>query len=318
MRMTAAHPGAIGVVQLLGDVLPLIRSLVGGSRADDFPIGCVKLAPLGGIDDGLIARLDERVAQLMPHGGPRVMQRLIERLIELGATPCDESAISARSLYPEAADEIEAIAMHAMAHAASPAAIDLLLHQPRVWRQRPILTDDDRARSQRLNRLIAPPLVVLAGPPNVGKSTLSNALLGRSMSIAIDMPGTTRDYTAARVELMGLTVIWHDTPGIRETGDAIEGKAIALARSLIARADVLIAMTDAGHDWPSLPREADLRVASKADLGHRDDADAHVCAITGEGLHELARRVREQLVPAADIAAADSQPWLFDERLLAT
>lgn len=315
MRMTAPHPGAIGIVQLWGDVLSLIRSLV-GNDADDLPIGCVKLATLGGIDDGLVARLSEYTAQLMPHGGPRVMQRLIERLIELGAAPCDESELSARSLYPEAADEIEAIVMRTIAHAASPAALDLLLHQPRVWRQRPTLTDDDLARSYRLNRLIVPPLVVLVGPPNVGKSTLSNALLGRSMSIAIDMPGTTRDYTAARIELAGLTVIWHDTPGIRETADAIEDKAIKLARSLIERADALIAITDSSHDWPSLPREADLRVASKADLGHRHDADVHVCAITGEGLHELTQLVRERLVPAADIAAAKSQPWLFDERLL--
>lgn len=315
MRMTAAHPGAIGIVQLWGDVLPLIRSLA-GNRADDLPVGCVKLATLGGIDDGLITRLSEHTAQLMPHGGPRVMQRLIERLIELGATTGEASTTEAKLLYPEAADEFEAIVMHTIAHAASPAAIDLLLHQPRVWRQRPTLTENDLARSHRLNRLVVPPLVVLAGPPNVGKSTLSNALLGRSMSIAIDMPGTTRDYTAARIELAGLTLIWHDTPGLRETADAIEDKAIELARSLIERADVLIAMTDPSHDWPSLPREADLRVASKADLGHRDDADVRVCAITGEGLRELAQLLCERLIPAADIAAAKSQPWLFDERLL--
>jgi tRNA modification GTPase len=155
----------------------------------------------------------------------------------------------------------------------------------------------------------------LAGPPNVGKSTLSNALVGRSMSIAVDMPGTTRDYTAARIELAGLVVNWHDTPGLRKTGDAIEAKAIDLARRLMAHADLLIAVTDTEHDWPILPREPDVRLASKADLAGRGDADVSISALTGDGVSELVRLVRDRLLPPDDCIAARERPWLFDERL---
>ena len=66
------------------------------------------------------------------------------------------------------------------------------------------LSEEDLARSRRLNRLIEPPLVVVVGAANVGKSTLGNALVGRSMSIATDLPGSTRDYTSGRVELAGV------------------------------------------------------------------------------------------------------------------
>src|SRR5690606_39018361 len=108
---------------------------------------------------------------------------------------------------------------------------------------------------------------------------LSNALLGRSMSIAIDLPGTTRDYTAALLEVAGLVVQWHDTPGIRTTRDPIEARAIELSRTLIECADLLIAITDAQHDWPELPRPPDLRLASKADAAARSDADLAVSGI---------------------------------------
>src|SRR5204863_1903126 len=102
--------------------------------------------------------------------------------------------------------------------------------------------------------------------PNVGKSTLSNALLGRSMSITLDMPGTTRDYIAGRIDLAGLVVNWHDTPGMHESRDPIERKAIALARKLLDRADLLISMADVQTGWADLPRQPDLQVMNKIDL----------------------------------------------------
>ena len=157
-------------------------------------------------------------------------------------------------------------------------------------------------------------IVVVAGPANVGKSTLSNVLIGRSMSIASDRPGTTRDYTAGRINLGGLVVDWYDTPGQRAGGDEIEREARELARPLIVGADCLVAMTDHEQPWPQLPRDPDLRVANKHDLGDRDDADLSISAATGAGIAELVTAVRDRLVRPDDLA--HTGPWLFDRRLV--
>ncbi len=189
VQTTPTQPGAIAILQLIGDSAGIMRTLTG---IDDWPIGRARLASFEDIDEGLAGRPAPNVTQLMPHGGPRVVDRLTRRLIELGAQP-SEADVDPERVYPEAADRFEALALAAVARAHSPLAIELLLDQPRRWRAEPALSDSDLARSRRLNRLIDPPIVVVAGPANVGKSTLSNALLGRSMSIALDLPGTTRD-----------------------------------------------------------------------------------------------------------------------------
>jgi tRNA modification GTPase len=309
IRATAPQPGAIAILQLVGEVAPVLQVLTGVA---DWPAGRARLVRFDDIDDGVAVRLADRAAQLMPHGGPRVVQSLVEWLARRGATVI-AAETSPEELFPEAQDRYEALALAAAARAASPLAIDLLLDQPRRWRAGIELTDEDRARSRRLDRLIAPPLVALAGPANVGKSTLSNALLGRSMSIAAEGPGTTRDYTAGRIELGGLVVIWHDTPGLRSTDDAVEQEGVDLARRLLERADFVIAVTDAEHGWPTLPKPFNLRLASKSDMGGRDDADLSVSATAGTGIVELVATVRDRLVPPADLEHPG--PWLFDPRL---
>ena len=323
--MTPPQPGAIAIVQLHGDVAAALAALCGDRT---WPIGRHRLVEIEDIDDTVVARLSETVAQLMPHGGVRVVQRLAARLAELGVRPTTADQMDPAKLFPEAQDQFEALMLVALARAASPMAIDLLLDQPRRWRefQRSghALADDDFARSTRLNRLIAPARVVIAGPANVGKSTLSNALLGRTMSITLDQPGTTRDYTVGRVDLADLVVDWHDTPGIRATDDPIERRAVELARRLISSCDLLIAMTDHEHGWPALPRESDLRVVNKVDL-QRDQAilcvlgptssamTLEISAIHGTGLAQLVQAVRDSLVFPNDLT--HSGPWLFDTRL---
>jgi tRNA U34 5-carboxymethylaminomethyl modifying GTPase MnmE/TrmE len=306
---TALRPGAIAILQLIGDVGPVLETLTGVA---DWPAGRPRLARFGDIDDGIAVRLTDRTAQLMPHGGTRVVQRLLEWLTRRGVVLAATDT-SPKDLFPEAQDRYEALALAAAARAASPLAIELLLDQPRRWGHAVELTGEDRARSRRLDRLVDPPVVALAGAANVGKSTLSNALLGRSMSIAADRPGTTRDYTSGRIELAGLVVDWHDTPGLRGTSDPDEMKAVDLARGLLDRADVVIAMTDAEHAWPTLPKAPQLRVASKADAGRRDDADFSISATTGEGIPEFVAAIRDRLVSPADLEHPG--PWLFDPRL---
>lgn len=335
MHATAATPGAIAIVQLIGDRCEAILRDLTGER--DWPVGRLRLTDFDGIDTGLALRLTERIAQIMPHGGPRVVQRLTARLVELGAAIAPVDEVDARDAFPEAIDDVEALMLQAMARAASPLAIDILAAQPARWRERlgragasdpRGLSDADVARAQRLNRLISPPILALAGEANVGKSTLSNALIGRAMSIAADVPGTTRDYVAGRIDLDGLVVDWHDTPGLRRDADSVERQAIDVAQPLMERADFLVAMRDGEHEWPALPRAADFYVINKVDDAAEaeemapdsagDDAARalRISAKTGRGLASLTRRLRERLVPHADLA--NPGPWLFDLRLART
>ena len=313
IQLTAPPPGAIAILQLEGNVEPLLASLTG---QPSWPPGRARLVQFADIDEGLAIRLTEGIAQLMPHGGPRVVQRLTRWLLDRGVHLAGDP--DPELVYPEAADRFEALALAALARAASPLAIDLLLEQPRRWRTGASPGPEDLDRSRRLNRLLEPPVVVVAGPANVGKSTLSNALMGRSMSIAADRPGTTRDYTSGRVELAGLVVDWHDTPGLRaKTADPLEQKALEIARGLLDHAHLVIAMTDHTHDWPQIDREPDLYVTNKTDLGRPATTTPEpipISALHETGLSELVTAVRDRLVPPGDLTHPG--PWLFDQRLV--
>ena len=91
-------------------------------------------------------------------------------------------------------------------------------------------------------------LVVIAGPPNAGKSSLLNALLGESRAIVSATPGTTRDSIEEWLDIDGWPVRLVDTAGLRETGDAIEGEGVARARDLMGKADIVLNLTPADGD----------------------------------------------------------------------
>ncbi len=309
---TPTVPGAIALIQLHGSQCSnVLRALTGIAQ---WQANAVRLVNFDGIDEGLACQFGKDHALLMPHGGPRVVQRLLSRLSTLGVQSMPNPV--EHVLYPEAADAYEALTLATLARAVSPLAIEPLLAQPAIWREVKGITETDRARSVTLKHLLTPPLIVVAGAANVGKSTLSNALIGRSVSIALDMPGTTRDYTIAQVDLGGLVAFWHDTPGLRETDDLIEAKAIEIAENLIERADLLIALSDAEHDWPLLPRAPDLRVANKMDIARRTDADVNISAMSGEGVSSLVHAIRDTLLPPEELKLACRRPWLFDEKRL--
>jgi len=314
---TAPNPGAIAIIQLTG---PASRDLLQEvTQTSDFPAGRMKLVSFDDIDQGMAVYLPGPTAerdwvQLLPHGGVRVVQRLIDRLIGLGATY--DARPDPQALYPEASDELEADMLAAMARAASPAAIDLLAVQPDLWRS--ALRDDilrDTAtrqqileRSRIFDRLLTPSTVVVVGRPNVGKSTLTNHLMGRGASIVADLPGTTRDWVAGMVEIASdhdappVAVRWLDTPGLRVSEDPIEQRAIDLSRQVIAGADVIIAMRDPQHDWPdaaALPRSPHVWLMNKMEDADDDAAQdgrsaqqpLPISAMTGHHLNLLQQRI---------------------------
>lgn len=315
---TAVGRGAIGLIQLDGVGVVDILSQLTGRR--EWPIARMRLVEFSQIDNGLVVLLRDEPgawAQIMPHGGPLVVQKLIDRLIELGASYQNDPP--AAIMYPEAATNLEADMLAALAGAASPAAIDLLLAQSQLWQrfcdqqaeqslpnnsvgQAPSLVEPPEsilARSDMLDRLINPPAIAVVGQPNVGKSTLANRMIGRAASLVADLPGTTRDWVAGLAEIGQVAVRWMDTPGLRHSDDLIEQRAIDLARQVIESADVLIAMRDPNLNWPSgeqLGRRVDLWVMNKIDEVTAVDSDAAgwkaelpltISAMNGQGLEVL-------------------------------
>lgn len=138
--------------------------------------------------------------------------------------------------------------------------------------------------------------VVLAGPPNAGKSTLLNALARRDVAIVSPIAGTTRDAIEVRCDMGGLPVVIVDTAGLRESADAIEQEGVARAMARAQNADlVLWLVPPEGQDSAAPPARRVLRVRTKADLNRsRDEAELWVSAATGEGLSELIQRLEQE------------------------
>jgi tRNA modification GTPase len=139
-------------------------------------------------------------------------------------------------------------------------------------------------------------LVVLAGAPNVGKSSLFNALLGEARAIVTEVPGTTRDAIEAVLDLPGWPLRLVDTAGLRDTSDIVERMGIETSSRYLARAAVVVACLDSAETAVAIGqlREqtvgAVIRVATKGDLvsqSVKNMADVAVSAHTGEGLKEL-------------------------------
>ena len=127
--------------------------------------------------------------------------------------------------------------------------------------------------------------IVIAGPPNAGKSTLLNALIGRDAAITSEVAGTTRDVIEAPVSFGGVPIMLVDTAGIRDDADAIEAIGVERARRQLAAADLVLWLGEGG-DQP----ERSILIRAKADLGSRGSAARlSVSAKTGEGLDELVR-----------------------------
>lgn len=138
--------------------------------------------------------------------------------------------------------------------------------------------------------------VVLAGPPNAGKSTLLNALAQRDVAIVSPIAGTTRDIIEVRCDLGGLPVIIVDTAGLRESGDVIEQEGVARARARAQHADIVLwLIPPEGPETEAPEARRVLKVGTKADLNRaRHDCDLVVSASTGEGLPELIGRLEQE------------------------
>jgi len=298
--LTPPGSAALALLQLESDDLAM---LVGTHPPEP---GQLRLHNLAGLDACVLARTDARTLLITPHGGPRIRQRLTAWLAARGAR-FEESA---SPWHAATDDSVMLRALDALPRAASDDALPLLLAQARRWSRHGPPGPADVDRSARLQRLVDPPLVALAGPPNAGKSSLLNAMAGRTAAITSPEAGTTRDHVTAVIVLDGLACTVMDPPGLRPTTDALEAEAIARAWARMEHADLVVALAAPGQAFHATSRPC-LRVRTMADRPGDDPqgTEFRVAAATGLGLAELARAVRERLVPAADLA--DDRPFDF-------
>jgi len=166
-------------------------------------------------------------------------------------------------------------------------------------------------------------LVVLAGRPNAGKSSLFNALLGSDRALVTEIPGTTRDTIEAATDMDGWPVRLADTAGLRETEETIERMGIAVSRRYLGAADLVLLCVEA--DRPVVPEERELLggnrgllLRTKADLvGNGENRESgegvRVSVVTGEGLDQVRHAIATELFGAGD-HYADPEPLLSRER----
>jgi tRNA modification GTPase len=293
----------------------------------------------------------EDVLEVHGHGGPVVLDMLLQRVLELGARLARPGEFSERAFLNGKLDlaQAEAVAdlieagsetaarsalrsleggfsqrVHALVEGLTrlrlyvEAAIDFpeeeidFLADERVTQELDVLARDVEkllASTQQGVLLHDGMTVVLAGPPNAGKSSLLNALAARDTAIVSAIPGTTRDVLRERIHIDGMPLHIVDTAGLRESRDEIESEGIRRAREQMQRADrVLLVLDDAAHG--ALPAEVLQHVPAKLprsvirnkiDLTGRaagvtkkaDETEIALSAKTGDGLDDLRQHLKE-------------------------
>jgi tRNA modification GTPase len=264
--LTSAGPAAIAVVRVTGPgAATFARRHLRFSKPDcELPLqpGQLRRAELldaGGemIDDVLVSThadppgWDLRVHM---HANPALVRLFTQILGGCGLAPAQEGG---PALW-KPADALEAEAWTRLPGMLTLCGATWLLRQVALLRSalRALLdsgnTDDAQRiccriadRSHIVGWFAAPARVVLAGPPNVGKSTLANALADRPVSVVSAMPGTTRDWVEVPGDAGGFPVIWVDTAGLRDRAHAVEAAGIEVARGQMASADAAVIVLDA-------------------------------------------------------------------------
>ncbi|MDF1819439.1 MAG: tRNA uridine-5-carboxymethylaminomethyl(34) synthesis GTPase MnmE [Immundisolibacteraceae bacterium] len=382
-RATPPGRGGVAVIRLSGPKAATIATTIAG------PLPAPRQAVLrqfknssgDAVDSGLLLYFPapnsftgEEVVELQCHGGPVVVDLLIDSAIRLGARLARPGEFSQRAFLNDRLDLVQAEAIADLIDATSEQAalsaqrvlkgefstqVNALAQQMmnlRVYIEAALDFPDeeiDFLKDHRvtewlasLQKNIAQLLesatqgnllrdgirAVIAGPANVGKSTLLNALAGQERAIVTDIAGTTRDLLRETVLIDGLMIEFVDTAGIRDSDDPVELAGIALAEQAIRDADLLLIL-DAGAE--ALPDADQLQlqilemaknatpivVTNKIDITgqpavvveDRDRIHVHVSAKSGAGLELL----RTEIAKAAGFRPSDDGVFIARRRHLA-
>jgi hypothetical protein len=323
-----ATPGGVGLLQLCSHHAGSLDALLAHVCGRGVHVGAVALRTVGPLDDALIARISPTIAMVMPHGGLALLREIESLFASHGAVEPTEREVDPRVLFPEARSEVDARALLALAHSVSPLAAECLLAQHARWARVPRAATLPAACP--LRHLLVPPVVVLRGAANIGKSTLLNALASHTVSVVADEPGTTRDHVGAIINCAGLAACVVDTPGVRSLGSdsasTIERAAQQQVDELLHRAELVLLCGTRDVPPPAIPPWCDapvLRLVLRGDAPSQGSSRwQHEIALQGlhepvlspdarEALSHLARGIRDMLLPPALLTS--EQPWQFWE-----
>jgi len=376
---TAQGRGGVGVIRVSGgDIEALTLGILGKLPEARSAVYSKFLDSNGDIlDQGISlyfpaphSYTGEHVLELQGHGGPAVLQLLLQRCLDLGARLAQPGEFTRRAFLngkldlaqaESVADLIEANSIEAARSAMRSLRgefsltvhrlvndltnlrmlVEAMLDFPEevadtgnIEQQNALLNNLQLSLQQTLYTAKQGSLlregahVVIAGQPNVGKSSLLNRLAGEELALVSTIPGTTRDVIRQAIQIRGVPLHIMDTAGLRESQDEVENLGIELTHQTLRRADLILLLLDASLGMTEqdkaivegLPADIPrLLVLNKADLlqGKPPDmpgveAFVSVSAKTGEGIEEL----RTKLLGAVGWRDQESGTFMARERHL--
>lgn len=342
--LTPAGRGALAVIAFAGAAAQLDGARLFQSRRGLDVVALPLGEPVYGLwgnpatpippEDVVLIRRDALRLEIHCHGGTAAVERILSELVATGArrltwsewTAAIEGRLSAEIEFALAAATTWKTARLVLAQWRAPGGLVDLLSQLRVQAQQDadLMADEPRlgplrdaldsalAWSRFGIHLAQPWEITLSGPPNVGKSSLLNAIVGYSRAIVSPIAGTTRDIVTAETAIDGWPIRFSDMAGLRETDDHLERSGVERARARIATSDLNLRLLDC-----SAPPEdsslidttdssgratTDLVIAHKSDLPVHPGVDVprgaiHVSSRTGAGLDDLFAAILARLMP---------------------
>jgi tRNA modification GTPase len=352
---TAAGQAGVGIVRVSGPLAETIAEAISGEAPVPRRVRVREFRGADGvaIDRGIVLYFakpksftGECVVEFQGHGGPVVLQLLLDEIIAQGARLARPGEFTERAFINGKLDLAQAEAVADLIASASVAAarganrslsgefsasvraidakvvdlrmfveaaidfpeedIDLLADGEVAGRLDAVHTALENLQAESAQGLLLRDGITLAliGAPNVGKSSLLNALAGEAHAIVTDIPGTTRDLVRADLVLDGLPVQLVDTAGLRDSIDPIEREGVRRARAEAAAADIVLCIVSSQTEWSFEEAWLDsrrlLKVVNKIDLGLLPGVELSadmvgISALTGTGLATLVDSIKSKV-----------------------
>lgn len=271
-RLTATLPSAIATIAVRGsNIHKVVASILRCNSSDEFwAVNRIRFLkwPISPdlLEHVVVCRVCADQIEIHCHGGVAVTDAILNSLRSVDCKIVESESYSPALLELAPKQRIEKLCQQALLDCRSEQSAGILLDQmhgaqyERLVQLQDLLAKKHWPEAQDLiarlvhwfelgKHLSKPWQVILAGPPNVGKSSLINALVGQTVSIVHHEAGTTRDWIETETMIGGWPVALTDTAGIRETDHHIEREGVLRAQQQIARADLVVLVVDSTVGW---------------------------------------------------------------------